>query len=297
MSKLNYIKFFITLFLISVSCIAFPQDTTKYSLPYDLGDIYLNGKIKKVIKFYLDPSSLDSNRKTLASISTYNQKMLLLEEANFNEEKEMSEKTTYTYNEKNKLIKKSKHGMSNWSVDYYYNQNNLLEKEVTENFDQNTKFKIGYKYDNKGNLIEIREFDNNDSIVYKTINKYDKNSNLIDKIRINEIGGEIKTTYKYDSSGNKIMSIGGVIHKYTYNKDKKLIKDAKFTKKGKLEESEDFKYDKNGLLIEKTTLDEKLKEIYKTTYNYNINGNLFQLIQYDGKEIQNISEFQYEFYD
>lgn len=290
-------KFFITLFLISISCITFSQETAKYSLPDDLGDINLNGKIKKVIKFYLDPSSLDSNRKTLASISTYNEKMMLVEEANYNEEKELTEKTTYTYNEKNKLIKKSKNGMSSWSIDYYYNQNNLLEKEVTENFDQNTKFKIGYKYDNKGNLIEILEFDNNDSIVYKTINKYDKNSNLIDKIRINEIGGEIKTTYKYDSSGNKIMSIGGVIHKYTYNKDKKLIKDASYRKNGKADGTTLYKYDKNSLVTEKIILDEKLKEIYKTTYNYNINGNLFQLIQYDGKEIQNISEFQYEFYD
>ena len=297
MSKLNYIKFFITLFLISISSIAFSQDTAKYSLPDDLGNINLNGKIKKVIKFYLNPSSLDSNSKKLASISTYNQKMLLVEKANYNEEKELTEKTNYTYNEKNKLIKESQNGMSNWSIEYYYNQNNLLEKEVTENFDQNTKFKIEYKYDHKGNLIEILEFDNNDSIIYKTKNKYDMKNNLFEKIRINEIGGEIKTTYKYDSSGNKIMSIGGIIHKYSYNKDKKLIRDAKYTKKGKLEENEVFKYDKNGLLIEKTTLDEKQKELYKTLYNYDKNGNLFQLIQYDGKEIQNISEFQYEYYD
>ena len=290
-------RIFISFLLISISSIAICQDTAKYSLPDDLGVINLNGKIKKVIKFYLDTSLEDSNRKKLASISTYNQKMLLIEEANFKEEKEMTEKTTYSYNEKNKLVKKLKSGMSNWSVDYYYNERNLLVKEIKDYFDDNIKLKTEYYYDKKNNLIEMLEIDNNDSIDFTRIYKYDNNNNQIEYLAIDKIGSEFKINYEYDTSGNKIMSISGMIRKFSYNEDKKLIKVKKSRISGEPDYTELYSYNTNGLLTEKITLDEKLKEIYKTTYNYNKNGNLFQLIQYEGQRIETIYEFQYEYYD
>lgn len=103
-------------------------------------------------------------------------------------------------------------------------------------------------------------------------------------------------TYKYDYIGNKIKSIGGLIHKYSYNKNKKIIKDETYLKDGSVDNIKVYKYDSNDNLIEEQNLDADRKITYKSTYLYDAKGNLFQKTDFKGNQIELIREFYYKYF-
>jgi hypothetical protein len=300
MKKNNFLisKLSIILLLISSSSIVFSQKKINQNeINYDWGTIYLKGKIKKMSHYYYDFDLADTNNKILLTISEFNDKGYIISKTQYNSEKELISKTTYEYNLANCLIKEYENGIISWSNNFRYDEKNNLIEEITENYNHNSKMKTEYKYDINNNLVEILEFDTKNNLAYKTTFKYNNKNQLINKIIIdNSMGIIANNTYKYDYIGNKIKSIGGLIHKYSYNKNKKIIKDETYLKDGSVDNIKVYKYDSNDNLIEEQNLDADRKITYKSTYLYDAKGNLFQKTDFKGNQIELIREFYYKYF-
>ena len=301
MKKSNFLisKLSIILLLISSSSIVFSQKKiNQYEVDYDWGTIYLKGKVKKMSHYYYDLTSSDSNTKTLSSEVLFNENGYIIVNHQFNSEKELIRKIKYEYNSVHLLTKETHSEGSNYSIGYFYDDRSNLIKEITENFDSNSKMKTEYKYDINNNLVEILEFDTKNNLAYKTTFKYNNKNQLINKIIIdNSMGVMSNSTYKYDSIGNKIMSTAGLIHKYSYNKNKKIIKDETYLTDGSVDYIKVYKYDSNYNLIEEQNLDANQKITSKITYLYDVKGNLFQKTDFNGNQIELIREFHYEYFE
>jgi uncharacterized protein RhaS with RHS repeats len=298
MKKNNFLisKLSIILLLISSSSIVFSQKKINQNeINYDWGTIYLKGKIKKISLYIYDLTSSDSNTKILSSEVLFNENGYVIEDHQYNSEKELIRKIIYEYNSDHLLTKET--FSESFSTGYFYDNRNNLIKEVTENFDSNSKMKTEYKYDVNNNLIEFLEFDNLDSLVFRTKLIYNTKNQLVEKTTIDEsMGVMTNNTYKYDSIGNKIMSTAGLIHKYSYNKNKKIIKDETYLKDGSVDYIKVYEYDSNDNLIEEQNLDSKQKITYKSTYLYDSKGNLFQKADFNENQKELIREFNYEYF-
>jgi hypothetical protein len=300
MKKNNFLisKLSIILLLISSSSIVFSQKKINQNeINYDWGTIYLKGKVKKMSLYIYDLTSSDSNTKTLSSEVLFNENGYIIENHQFNSEKELIRKIKYEYNSVHLLTKETHSEGSNYSIGYFYDDRSNLIKEITENFDSNSKMKTEYKYDVNNNLIEFLEFDNLDSLVFRTKLTYNTKNQLVEKTIIDESMGVMSnSTYKYDSIGNKIMSTAGLIHKYSYNKNKKIIKDETYLTDGSVDYIKVYEYDSNDNLIEEQNLDSKQKITYKSTYLYDSKGNLFQKADFNENQKELIREFNYEYF-
>jgi hypothetical protein len=301
MKKSNFLisKLSIFFLLISSTSIVFSQKKINQNeINYDWGTIYLKGKVKKISHYYFDLTSSDSNTKTLSSEVLFNENGYIIENHQFNSEKELIRKIKYEYNSVHLLTKETHSEGSNYSIGYFYDDRSNLIKEITENFDSNSKMKTEYKYDVNNNLIEILEFDNLDSLVFRTKLIYNTKNQLVEKTTIDEsMGVMTNNTYKYDSIGNKIMSKGGKIINYYYNKSKKLIKEVSKRKNSSFDYIKVYEYDSNDNLIEEKNLDADQKITYKSTYLYDAKGNLFQKTDFNGNQIELIREFNYEYFE
>jgi hypothetical protein len=147
--------------------------------------------------------------------------------------------TRYFYNSEGKLIE------TRWGRNCSYGRRDILIYDSLNNY--------------IGNYITLDSIVNLDTVKFEQTFFYDKQHRLIKELtdtRDTEGGKELKAWKCYEYDGNKIIREISLTNsdtiwkgKYTYDSKGRLINIYRV--RNKVYESEDFKYNENGLLIEK----------------------------------------------
>lgn len=185
----------------------------------------------------------------------------------------------------------------NPTVQYVYNRDTLNHKKI-------------YIKDKDGNTVEIRRLTPSDSLIYKSVFKYDEKRNYGDYIEgygyasADSLVG--KTTRKYDEKGNCIEESNYKAGKYLENKflykyddnSGKRIERSKYDSESKLAEKITYKYNEEGFVTEICIYDSEGKLNKKTAskYKYDMNGNWIEKIDYESDIATKITERQIEYY-
>lgn len=156
-----------------------------------------------------------------------------------------------------------------------FGDNGRLLEEIHYNSDGTLNFRYVYKYDEAGNEIEKEMYLKNDFLHGKWVIKRNSSGKIIEEAwldRKNE--EEITDKYEYYKNGKIVKKIRGNVADWTYSYDEKgnLISINGGYYSADETDNADFKYNEQGLLIEKIQFysPEKIKTI--TIYEYS-NGN------------------------
>jgi len=236
---------------------------------------------------YVGPEMLET--KTLCR---YNEKGLLIEEINFGEDNEKTDRTTIERDDEGKPLQTIiTYADSSKTIKSYLRDDNEKSVTITEESDEgefesmdtifldkkgNVIKRISYNEDE--NIIEQNQFEyneNNDVLkeisfqgeikVSETHFFYDENKNLLKRIIINNEGETIDwALYKYNENGKNIEQQYGdhTLYKMEYNEKGLLVKEQKVNSMGIVDYSKTYSYNDADLLIEEDDL------ASKTTYEY-----------------------------
>ncbi|MBN2890616.1 MAG: hypothetical protein JXL97_02000 [Bacteroidales bacterium] len=139
----------------------------------------------------------------------YNNKNLKTSEIT-HEEDEIFVKNKYNYNENNLMFEWEKeYPQENERSTLYfeYNEKNVLIKTTKHDFKGGIIEETQYIYNQNGQISEEIKYGNNNIIDYKNIFKYDENDNLIEKIIERNVFNTITYKYDLDEQGNIIKGL------------------------------------------------------------------------------------------
>lgn len=148
------------------------------------------------------------------------------------------------------------------TYEYKFDQKGRLIEQTSRDI-EGTTTTTKYAYDKNNNLIESKEYDEDNSLTYKYKYTYDKNNKktLIERYNAK---GELIEKIGYDKEGNKIPYIE--YDCWFYDSDKHFDEDEIF--------SAFYEYDEKGNLISKKIRAENGKIAEKTTYKHNKYGDI-----------------------
>jgi len=127
-------------------------------------------------------------------------------------------------------------------------------------------------------IFQKKRFNSQKKLIYKISFRYDKENNLISKIKFDASEKKDGYSFYFNSLGNLTKDIyfqHGKKIKYTlhfYDKKNKLIKRELYNNKEQITKTKLFVYNKNNLLIKREELDKKLHLISKIETSYNKNN-------------------------
>lgn len=178
------------------------------------------------------------------------------------------------YNKHGNLIENNLGGFI--PTKYEYNKKNqlILQNEYTSN----TKLK--YTYDKNNLLVEMNNY-YKDTLVQKQKNKYDSKGNVIE-------------CNSYDYSGKLSFKIKNKFE------GRKIVERKQFNNDGSLSETNKYKYDNNGNIIEDITMDSNNRVTNKYNYVFDKNNNLIEWRVFINNDIRNESntyKFKYLKFD
>ncbi|MBK7095063.1 MAG: hypothetical protein IPH57_08460 [Saprospiraceae bacterium] len=147
-------------------------------------------------EIYYDQKGAISSKTT----SAYDEKGKLIEEINYDEKGAISSKTKFIYDQRGNHIEDiyyNKEEAKNVKTKYIYDdRNNCVEVIEVGSGDCIRITKS--KYDDNGNVVEAQTIDENNKLLDKMINKFDKNGNCIEE-------------YEYVSNGGVSYSCSGMV--------------------------------------------------------------------------------------
>ncbi|MDD8018021.1 MAG: hypothetical protein PHP42_06580, partial [Bacteroidota bacterium] len=174
-----------------------------------------NGSIeKKILDIYDDQGFLLETVGYLNDARVFMRNSYLYDiNGNVQELKNNLNKFTYTYDSRNNLAsitKSARYFQKTDTVRYVVSDYFIFEYNADDNLigmshlkpDSTLKVRFQYLLDHNGVLLEEKEFDGDNKMAYQRMLTYDKNGNLITEQGLDR-GRKFKTTYRYDSKGNK----------------------------------------------------------------------------------------------
>ncbi len=203
---------------------------------------------------YLDPTLIVS-KVTLK----YNDKGNVLEEYRRNQIGEM--KTIYRYDANNRDVLDSvfKSDTSfQYKVTTKFDEKGTKAEKTISRSDGSVMAKTAMTYDNNNNLIEEKQYDKNNKLMWTKKTTFDDRNYAVESsfIFANQVkdNPERKTTFKYDSLGNRI--------------------EKRFFMGGKQIDKSLYNYDEKGNEILKVTINQSGKvKIEKKIYTFDSSGN------------------------
>jgi len=195
--------------------------------------------------------------------SKYDDQNRLIEEACFDGEEDLLEKTFFVWDTDGKKINEEKHYLDG-SIDttvFTYNSDGHLIEKLCKNDDDEIEYKEEFKFEGK-QLVEYLRYNEDKEVEEKKSLRF--NNNLIEA-EVHWIAEEdIETTkeYRYDEEGN-------VEKELYYNQKKQLVKKVEYQKyRGRLIEEfiEEDPYQRNTTKLE---YDEKNNIILQEQFNRN----------------------------
>ena len=195
--------------------------------------------------------------------SKYDNQNRLIEEACFDGEEELLEKTFFEWDANGKKIKEEKHYLDG-SIDktvFTYNSNGNLIEKLCKNDDDELEYKEEFKFEGKI-LVEYLRYNEDEEITEKK--SFTINDNQLETEVHWTVEDDIETTkeYRYDEEGN-------VEKELYYNAKKQLVKKVEYQKyRGRFIEEfiEEDPYQKNTTKLE---YDEKNNIILQEQFNRN----------------------------
>lgn len=217
-----------------------------------------------------------------------------IEEINYISEDEISDKKTFTRNEKGKLTEQTiAYADGSESIKKYtHEDDDKLVSIITKDDEGNLEEKEIVKLNEAGNIIERRVFDDEDQLVEKQVNEYNEHQHVIKRTETNEQGNIIERTFTYNEKQNMIKRISTTgdkklidlikltyddkdrvteqeiantyIMKYEYNDEENSVKEERYLPNGMMDYQSVAFYDEDDLLIE----DQKPLSITKYEYEF-----------------------------
>jgi hypothetical protein len=183
----------------------------------------------------------------------------------------------------------------------YDEEGNIIIKEKIWRRDR-YRSKVVYKYNYKSFLIEEQDF-------------YDGEPQYITKYEYNDKDKKFKTQYfEYSDDGEELKHIikyeyndkglvtgkieydpqGKIINKavYEYNDKDNVIELQNFEGE-KLEYTTKYEYNDKGLIAEETEYDTQGEIINKAVFEYNDNGDVIELQNFEGEKLEYIIKYKY----
>ncbi len=150
----------------------------------------------------------------------------------------------------------------NSTYEYKYNKKGKLVEEISYDYNVLGVNYTNYKYDDRRNEIEIKT--KNNAGISKTINRYDTNNNLIEKITPFDT-----FYYKYDSKGNliELKEVGFNTHVFLRYNDKNKIEKINRYNNDKLSSIDDIEYTNSNNQFQKLTYTDSILT-KEAIYNY-----------------------------
>lgn len=218
----------------------------------------------------------------------------IIEEINYSNEKEFTDKTVYSRNHKGKIeqieifypydnstIKKylwhkdnkkleiviadSDGDIEEKEIIIFDNNNNPIEKLILDHENKFTE-KIVYKYDENNNMIHKMELDKKDKIIIQDKLYYDENNNVIQSHKLNRKNKLLeKIVFQYNKDNKPLIQNFNNQHIISFSYDEKgnPVKEERKNMHGLTEHEGNYSYDENELLIEEKNLFEIRKYKYK----------------------------------
>lgn len=242
------LKYLIILFLSGCS-------EAQISIKNDLTKRELKGSVKFVDVFYYHVME-----KSNSIIKTKGGK---IDYFSFNDSGNLTESKSFNGNEYKEIADFSKFNNTGNSLESNKNKDYNLRLRCVFNYDKNNKLIEEIRYDSKGNetnktnyeygineeLIKVKFSDPSGAIRGQTMNKYDENSKLIEKISYGQ-----KYTYEYDINGNLIQEnyiSAKQKYNYKYNSNNKVLEVTKYNSSDIVLFNEKYSYDRKKRLTKK----------------------------------------------
>ncbi|MCL2098214.1 MAG: hypothetical protein FWH23_05590 [Bacteroidales bacterium] len=194
-----------------------------------------NLPVQDYLKVYDDDGYLmeeihyDATDKVVSrKVITYGQKHLMAQEENY-KENTLSERIMYTYDEKNRLMKKEKFdgaGKTKEWIQYLYGSNGLVEDEDWYKADGALNCKFIHEYDNDLQLKEKRKYWGGGSLAQREYFYYD-NGNLSETV--SEKHKDKLPTFDYRYVFAAYDSYGDYGERTQYNEDGDVLQTTKQT--------------------------------------------------------------------
>ena len=235
--------------------------------------------IKSVTTDYYDYKFGKPQKTRLDSLKEYSRRGDLTAETLYDSNGLVQSKKTYSHDADGNVIEKTVYtgtGAIDTKTSYKYDSGKL-QNEL--NYDSTGKlvYKSVVKYNDTGNATEEVIYDTTGSVAGGVIYEYAGNQRKYLKKYTSDPGAPSETIeYFYDASGvkNKETTTKGTsVEERTYNSNK-LLTEQKLLNDGTLANFWRFKYDSNGLLVEKTgynttaVIDEPVSSYISTYSNY-----------------------------
>ncbi len=164
--------------------------------------------------------------------------------------------------------------------------------------------KVSYKYDKNGNLTAKEVYNTSNDLIEKESYKYDPDNRRTSYTKYNENSKAVSMeTYTYDERGRLIESAGvepgGRITgrlSTTYDENGNLTEKIWYNTLSEINSRFKYKYEGSLLTEETKYRGESEKEIH-STYAYDKNGNLTEIIKYDINDKKDkLIKYVYEYY-
>jgi hypothetical protein len=254
-----------------------PASKTRYNL------YTYNDKGNPTEHIYYDPASSRSDKETF----TYNEKGKLTEQVTYFKNGSVCEKTTYKYDAKDNLNEiiwyESGYRLMNRETYRYDKQNNIIEG--THYIGRDTL--VGsdtYQYNENGKITGHKSFNSEGIVRDIDTYEYDANDYLIEKKMHSGEPSVCRTfVYKNNDMGNLTLKVELQMNQssvkkdvYVYDANGKMTKHITFDKSYLVTDT----FDPNGNKVETTTSYKGITS-GKSTYSYDVNGNLIDEIMYN----------------
>jgi len=244
----------------------------------------------KYAVYYGMPNQI-GDKKILLTTETFNKKGLLTEMTEQNSSGNVISHYTFSYDAKGRPVKAEgvdDTGRSNTQTSRYDPRGYEIERRLVSTGRKRTETKSVLKYDKSGNVIEIKNYENDkltdqQNFTYKnnvrirttyldqkgdtagvSIPEYDSSGKLINEKSSNQVN-----TYKYDANGNLNEMIDSET-KRSYTSDEKgnVIEYKMFLLDGRRQIRLVFKYNPKGLQSEQLRYDNSETVVLHTVYEY-----------------------------
>jgi hypothetical protein len=281
------------------SCLNHPLENSKNDRELSK----LKGKVKSVSEINYSGAG-----KCLTNIF-FNKNGFITKQESFNPDGSLIRRWAYTYDSNNHPLTRKcwvqKDSLS-YTMYYYYNANKKLTSTrlIKSNGILGTLDTI--QYDTKMNTLVERNFGEKNLLGNSILKKFnDRNEVIEETYKEYIIHTQGKFTYKYNnkhlqeevSSWTDKETLGSRIH-YTYFEDNNIKKAERFNHANKLVSITNYKYDKEGNLIELIELLPDNTITKKSTYNYQYDkqGNWTSFFGYINNKIETIMTRKLEYY-
>lgn len=255
-------------------------------------------KVKTRSKYALtnDESNQTSTKKILLTTENFNRKGLLTEMTEQNSRGDVISYYSFTYDSKGRHIKgegEENRGKSSTQTSKYDSKGNEIERRLVSIGRKRIESKAVMKYDKNGNVIEIKNyendklqeqqqikyennvristifFDKNGDTVMVSTPEYNSAGKLLKEERKDPNGGVITYTYKYDDAGY-LSEMTDFETKRNYTSDEKgnVVEYKMYLLDGRRQIRLVFKYNSKGLQSEQIRYDNNETVVLHMVYEY-----------------------------